>query len=650
MQACQPLSCILHREFMKRLNPSLNLPISLLIISLVTLISYANSLNNDFVFDDKAVIVENELVKDIHKIPLIFTSSYWAGYRWEGIEKNEQSLYRPLVIFSYSLNYLVNGLNPRGYHVVNLSLHLINSMLVFFFCLFLFDSWVVVSSLIVSLMFATHPIHTEAVTSIVGRAELLCFCFFVLSLLCYLRARVSKSFHPHLFYALSLGSYFLALLSKETAVTLLGVVVIRDWLYRYQGNVRAMAGKLLHEIKRSYSGFFLVTLAYAVLRLIVLKKPISLGSITLLDNPMVVASYWERILTAFKVIGNYLSLLLFPLKLSADYSFNQIPVVTTIFSLEVIFSLFLLAAIVGCAFWWIKREVHLSFSIFFFFITLFPVSNLLVVIGTIMAERLLYLPSLGFCVFVVALGHRSLAAVSQQKHFSKVSVLVALTVILTSCYTMRTIVRNRDWYDGAHLFESVVKNASQSARGHNEMATVYFHKGDYKKALEEAGKAIEIYPGYKEAHYCLGTTYNKIGQHDKAVTEFISALRIHPRYPSALLNLGISYHYLKQYERAIQVYKDLITLRPRYAEAYNNLGISYYFKGMADEAEKAYLRALELKTDYADVCKNLGVLYYQKKGDSKRGVYYLEKSLEFDPQQPEAKQIKGLVQFIKERG
>jgi len=468
-----------------------------------------------------------------------------------------------------------------------------------------------------------------------------------LSLLFYVKARLRESSHSSLFYLLSLGGYFLALLSKESAISLLWVVILIDWLYRYQGQLKTMIAKGLNEIKRNYLGFLLVTLIYSILRFIILENLINPGSITMLDNPLITASSWQRILTALKVIGNYLTLLLFPIRLSADYSFNQIPVSTTIFTPDVLFSLFLIVTTMGLSLWCSRKVKILSFSIFFFFITLSITSNLLIIIGTIMAERLLYIPSLGFCIFVVALGQKVLVKVAQKQRAFYSCSLVAIIFLLISFYAIRTWLRNGDWKDEARLFSSVIRSAPESARGHSQMAAVYFQNGDYEMALKEAKRAVEIYPDYKEAHYCLGTTYNKIGQYDKAIVELTHALRIHPRYPSALLNLGISYHYLKQYDRAIEVYKHLISIRPAYAEAYNNLGISYYFKGMVEETIKAYIHALELQPDYAEVCKNLGVLYYQKKGDDKRGAYYLEKSLELDPEQHEAKQIRALLQFIK---
>ena len=636
-------------EFIEKLNPSVKVLSILCVISIVSLICYANSLNNDFVFDDKAVIVKNELIRDIRNTPLIFTTNYWEGYRWEGIEKNEQSLYRPLVIFSYALNYFVSGLKPFNYHLFNLLLHLINSILVFWFCLYLFESSRWGSSLTVSLLFAAHPIHTEAVTSVVGRAELFYFCFFILALIFYIKARVHKSSQSSLYYLLSLGSYFLALLSKEGAITLLGVVVLIDWLYHYQGELRAMLDNGLNTIKRNYFGFLLVTLIYIIIRFIVLENPINPGSITLLDNPLITASFWPRTITALKIIGNYIVLLLFPIRLSADYSFNQIPVATTIFEPGLLYSLFLVVIAVGLAFRWFKRAKIISFAILFFFITLSVTSNLLVVIGTIMAERLLYLPSLGFCIFVVALVQVAMTGIFQKRPILSLYSLGTVMLLLVSLYGLRTFVRNRDWRDEAHLFSSVIKNAPESARGHNQMAAVYFQEGDYEMTLNEAKRAIEIHPDYKEAHYCLGNTYSKIGRHNKAVIELMRTLRLHPRYPSALINLGTSYHHLKQYDKAIKVYRDLITIRPDYAEAYNNLGISYYFKGMVRKAIKAYLHALELKPDYAEASKNLGVLYYRKRGDIKKSVYYLEKSLQLNLKQPEADQVRELLQFIKQR-
>jgi tetratricopeptide (TPR) repeat protein len=239
-----------------------------------------------------------------------------------------------------------------------------------------------------------------------------------------------------------------------------------------------------------------------------------------------------------------------------------------------------------------------------------------------------------------------LGEVAQKKGNFFFSSLTITVLLLISLYGVRTLMRNRNWQDETHLFSSMIRSAPQSARGHNQMAAVYFQKGNYKMALQEAKRSLAIYPDYKEALYCLGTSYNKTGQHGKAVVALTRAIRIHPRYPSALLNLGNSYHHLKRYDKAIEVYKNLISIRPDYAEAYNNLGISYYFKGMANEAVDSYLHALTLNPDYADACKNLGVLYYQKKGDIKRSEYYLKKSLELNPQQSGAEQIRTLLQFI----
>jgi len=636
-------------EFIERFSSPIKISSSLIIISILSLICYSNSLHNNFVYDDKALIVKNRLIRDIHNIPLIFTTSYWEGYRWEGIEKNEQSLYRPLVIFSYALNYLISELNPFGYHLINLLIHLINSILTFFLCLYLFDSWKWISSLIVSLLFAAHPIHTEAVANIVGRAELLCFCFFILALWFYIKVVSAKSARPRLFYLLSLGCYLFALLSKENAITLVGVVILFDWLYRYNGRMKVMIDNGLNEIKSSYLGFLLVTLIYFILRFLILENPISPGSITMLDNPLITVSYWQRSLTTFKIIGGYLILLIFPIRLSADYSFNQIPISITIFEPELICSLFFIITTLGLAFWCSRRVKILSFSILFFFITLSVISNLLIIIGTIMAERLLYLPSLGFCIFVVGAVQKSLEGMSKKRGIFSSSFLATIFLLIIFLYTIRTWIRNRDWKDEAHLFRSVIKNAPESARGHNQMAAVYFQNGNYEMALREAKRAVEIHSNYKEAYYCLGTTYYRMGQYDKAIVELKRALDIHPRYPSALLNLGTSYHNLKRYDKAIEVYKHLISIRPDYAEAYNNLGISYYFKGMVEEAKSAYLHALELKPDYAEVCKNLGVLYYKKKVDIKSSAYYLKKSLELDPQHTEASQIRALLKFMKNK-
>src|SRR5437868_432836 len=146
------------------------------LIAALAVLPYVNALRNEFVLDDIAIVVENPLIRDVSNIGQIFTTNYW---RTGGVDGSiiDSGLYRPLTVFSYAVDYSLWKLNPAGYHLVNVALHAITSVLVFFLALDVLAS--PMAATVAAAIFAVHPIHTEAVTSIVGRAELLAALFFI---------------------------------------------------------------------------------------------------------------------------------------------------------------------------------------------------------------------------------------------------------------------------------------------------------------------------------------------------------------------------------------------------------------------------------------------------------------------------------------
>ncbi len=254
---------------------------------------YVNTLGNAFVLDDGPRIATNPLIRDLGNIPTLFASDYSAPGAGSG-------LYRPLVTTSYAFNFALAGLEPMSYHAVNVVLHALVSVLV----------WAVYRRLVGSalaagagaFLFAVHAVHTEAVANVAGRAELLSAVFFLISFLGYLRRRETPGRRAFGLYATSLGAYLLALLSKESAVTLLGVIPLYDFVYG-----KAKAQRLLPRLWetmiglwRPYAGYVATTVVYLGVRLFVLGAGHALPPPLQSDNPLVTLDLPWRILNTLQ--------------------------------------------------------------------------------------------------------------------------------------------------------------------------------------------------------------------------------------------------------------------------------------------------------------------------------------------------------------
>ena len=344
----------------------------------VTWLMYANTLSNRFAFDDKSLIVENKLVNVSYTLNEIFTTNYRYGAGFIG-----DGLYRPLVILSFVLNKIDSGksLNPFPFHLVNITLNALNSILLFLLILSFTTN--VTASLLCALIFSLHPIHTEAVANIAGRPELLCAFFMLLSWLCYgFSERKSVMIVPAVLFLLG------ALLSKETAVMLPFMIFAVDAVEKKPIKNRSMALR--------YLSMACVVILYLFVRFSVLSS-VSLGFVPdFIDNPIAAAPPMERIATALGVFLRYLFLLVFPARLSADYSYNQIPLYSTPFhSVPIIGGLVFIILIV-ILFLLIRKKNHYPVGIILFLFPYVLVSNIFIPIGTIMGERLMYIPSAGY--------------------------------------------------------------------------------------------------------------------------------------------------------------------------------------------------------------------------------------------------------------
>ena len=466
-----------------------------LVAGLLGVLVFAGCLVNGFTFDDPHIVVENPAVTGGEGWIRVVASHYWSG------EKPSGALYRPLTLVTYRLNRILLGEGPFGYHLVNILLHGLAAGLVYLLCRRLAGESVAAFA---AILFATHPIHTEAVVSIVGRGELLAAIFVLAAWL--LRGRPWSS-------ALL---FLCGMFSKENAVILPGLLLAEDLMTRHQG---ADAPARF----RAYAPHLAALAVFLAVRFMVVG-PLAGDP----AGPFAATDTSTRVLTAVAVLGRGLFLMLFPLRLSADYSYDQIPLVTSMTD-----PAFLLgtSALIGCvavgALAW-SRARAISLGIVVYFGALLPVSNLPFGIGVMLAERLFYLPSLGFCLAaggaIAWLGLR----LSARRAFATACLL---TLVIAAAYAARAARRTGDWFDQLTLFEATVTASPRSALAQMNLGGVYEALGRHEESEEAYRRAIAIAPHFPAPHYNLGLLLNKQQRIPEAEEQFREAERLMARAP-----------------------------------------------------------------------------------------------------------------------
>jgi tetratricopeptide (TPR) repeat protein len=411
--------------------------------------------------------------------------------------------------------------SPTSYHLVNVVLHGLVSLLVFYFARTLLSStWL---ATVTALLFAVHPIHTEAVASIVGRAELLAaFCVLV-TLLGFIHGRRSEGRRRTLWITVSSVAFLAGLLAKEGAFAALPLLVVVDaWLFRKD--------ELLRRVTRLIP-YVLVVFAALVLRWFAIGTLGSAAPTDLLDNPLAHVSWVSRLRTATVILWEYVSQLAFPWHLSADYSFNQIEVITSWLDPRFLAACSLLLAIGAGLVWAAFRAPAVVIATSLMLAPLAITANVLFPIGTIKAERLLYLPSIGWCLLGAWIASRIVRLHPRAT--------IAVLTILVIAYAGRTWERNTVWADNLSLFQATVASSPSSAKAHHNLATAYFEAGRFDEAMLHYRQALGIYPAYSDSAFGVARIYDLRGLDAGALHWYEQALRLDWKNVNAHLNRGI---------------------------------------------------------------------------------------------------------------
>ena len=599
-----------------------------LLLAAVAILPYANAIRSDFVLDDNNIVVGNPLIRSVANVPQIFRTDYWGGGAATAAAV-DSGLYRPLTVSSYAIDYQLWQLNPAGYHAVNVLLHAVASLALFFLALELLSS--PIAAFAAAAVFAVHPLHTEAVSSIVGRAEVLATLFFVLAALVHhMTAQAAARGDPGaerriVPRALVVAvCYLMAMFSKEIAATLPLVLMLRDWLWRDElPSDRAAAARTLAA---RYVPLVVAAGLYLVMRHEAVTHAAQMWS------GFAGVSAGDRTLTGIRVLAEYVRLFLFPRTLLADYWKADVPIAHSIAEPTVLFALALWTVVV-VAIVRLRTDRIFVLGAGWFLITVLPVSNILFPIGVGKAERILYLPSVGLCLLV------GWVAVRAERAWRRpLLVPVALAVILVALGA-RTYRRNEDWKNtltlalatlrdsptsplmndlaagelmnrgdatqAVPLLREAVRQSPEQPLFHTHLGTVYYRQARLDDAARELGEAIRLQPNDADAHNNLGVVYLDQHKTDAAIAEFTAAVRASPGRPDAHTNLGSVYLARQQLDSATSEFRAAIAASPESPDAHNNLGVAHLRRGQLDSAAAQFREAVRLKPDFAGARANL---------------------------------------------
>jgi hypothetical protein len=493
---------------------------SFLVIVLFTCGIYANSLFNGFVLDDEVIIVFNPTTQHLCNVrEVLFAPDVIKPY------------YRPLNRASYLIDYQLFGMNPLGFHAVNIFIHLINAILLYLIaCRILADQR---AALIVALLFAVHPVNSEAINFISARNTLLSLCFSLASLLAFMKAQ-EKGVR---WTVLSALLFFCGLLSKETAFMLIAIIT----LYTLSPSPGS-AGKTLRDKLFSLFPYLLALVVYFAMRSYSLQGGIG--------TDVHAEGLLRRLAMNYHIIPQYIGLLLFPADLTLFHTVPKGGLFTPPWFLSV-----WLALIV--AVWLVLRWRHKAaiFGLVWCVINYVPISNIIPIPSDPITERFLYLPAVGFFIMLGAL-----IAHLKSKTMTKQAVYIAAAVIVALCAAV-TVQRNRDWKDDYSLFLSAVKNNPVSAEAHNNLGTSLLQdRGDIEAAREEWETSLSIDPLNSDALIQMGTYSAVKGDMQKAEQFYATAVllppgKADPNKAMAHFNLGKIYEKQQKLAEALQQYE-----------------------------------------------------------------------------------------------
>ncbi|MCA9394851.1 MAG: tetratricopeptide repeat protein [Candidatus Omnitrophica bacterium] len=549
---------------------------------------YSNVLHGPPIFDDIGYIKSNANIRDITDIHAI-----WHAWKHPA---------RFVGYFTFALNYAIHGYNWLGFHVTNIGIHMVNILLVWSLVRLLFrceqmrddplrpDAELV--ALITAMLFAAHPMQTQAVAYMAQRFASLATLFYLLSVWCYLQARLyPRRALP--FFAAAGFSALLGMFTKQITITLPVAILLVEFLFV---RPRGKGGRIDWRIVGGTGLFLLIVPAifkFNAPAMLTIQHHSGSHRGDELYNMV-------YLMTQFRVICTYLSLMFLPVGQNLLYDF---PASYSMLEPRTFWCFVLLVTIFAYGIRRVGSNRLLAFGIFWFFLTL-SVESSVIVIKHVIFEHRMYLPSFGFFLCISAWLLKTFR--------SRRKCLAAATVIALTLAVL-TYQRNFVWADDIAMWEDVIAKAPEKSRPHMNLGIAYVERSQWETAIHHLDTAIEKYGRNHAAYSNRGMAYFALGKPERAIQDFNRALEIMPDYQEALINRGNYYSYVKDYARAIADYDRVITLNPQAVEAIHNRANKYYQMKRYDRALEDYDRALALRPSFVRGYTSRGQVYSRLK-------------------------------------
>lgn len=625
-------------------GPILELAALILMVVLIALI-YSNTVSAPFILDDLPTIQDSPTIQitdlSLKSLFRAATEHYYSN--------------RPVPCLTLALNYYFGQQNPFGYHLFNITIHILSAIVLYYLIkgtLQIYSrssvsrdpkkytessstvsdtqmhSGIFLISIFSTLIWAVHPANTQTVNYIVQRMTSLAALFYILSLLLYIRARCSAGLKDKLFFYSGFGlSAILALASKENAATLPLVLFLYEWIFFNSVSSKWLKQKLpllavLVVLIGIVGIFFFDGRPFEKIMAKYANRDFSMG---------------ERGLTEFRVIVYYLTLLLFPHpnRLNIDYNFPISHSLTD--PITTLFSLLVLAGLFACSIICLKKMPLYAFCILWWFTNLIIESS---IIGLeIIFEHRMYLPSMFIMIIPVSLLVRFLKP-------KKMAVLV-MVFILAIC-SVWTYQRNGIWADDETLWMDAVSKSPQKARPNNNLGYALSNKGRYDAAIEYYQKALVLNPSFTDAYINLGAAFFEKKDFRQAIAALKKALTLKPDSVKAHINLGTIFMQMGVRADAITHFSEALNLNSSLPGVHNNLGFLLASQGDTAEAFNHYKQALEIKPDYDRAHNNLASLLLRS-GQFSEAIAHYKKALLLNPKAAKAHNNLGVAHMFNQQ-
>jgi len=528
------------------------------------LLAYANSLSVGFQFDDLLSIVHN---RRIHTLNTFTDISYW-------LNPNN----RPLGYFSFALNYSAGGLNPVGYHWVNIVLHSLSSFMVFLLATLMLqlkaspaltDKRRLTIAFLASALFALHPVQTMAVTYVVQRLTILSALFYISGVYTYLKGRISQQQKQHSrawkWYFLTALSFVLAMLSKQNAISFPLMLLMAEWLILLPSDKKTPLWQKITFL----SGILLVTII------------LLLG---LVPSETDKISRIHYVFTQLAVLPEYFKLIIWPSGLNIDHF---VPVRESLWDGHVITGLILFLGLIWLIVYLRNRQLNLPGVGFAWFFIALSVESSIIPISDVMFEHRLYLPLAGLIPAIIY-------GIDRLLNDKRSYLLIPVVSVVLIAAAWRTHARNNDWQDEYTLWKKSMQQYPDNPRAVNNVGLALKKEGNNNKAIEYYNRALKLDPDMVEARFNRGIVYFDLGKYTEALSEFNKVIEMAPGKLDAISFRALTYGHLKMTDKSLSDFNRYIEMDNKSSLVFMQRGIVHEMAGNFANAADDYTKAMQL--------------------------------------------------------